>query len=224
MTTFRDHEMSAATKAEHAALLRAAMQTERTLVGGVTHDLNSALQILGDSLYAIKDDTQALLRAAPQASDETTASLSSSLALADDAFGRITAITRVVPGLVVTPNDDTGPVNVEAELCAIVALTRHHWKHRLNVLVDIPTPFAPFWCKWWIVRLAAMRLVMLAAESQQRAPSNYNADRLPSLRITGVLDAECFELRVYFEHAAPTSNIATDPVLMLCARCLYGSI
>jgi len=54
MSTFRDREINAATKAEHAALLRAAMQTGRTLAGGVTHDLNSALQILGDSLYASK--------------------------------------------------------------------------------------------------------------------------------------------------------------------------
>jgi len=217
--------MSAATKAEHAALLRAAMQTGRTLVGGVTHDLNSALQILGDSLYAIKDDTQALLRAAPSVSDETTESLSSSLALADDAFSRITAITRVVPGLVVTPNDESGPINVEAELCAVVALTRHHWKHRLNVLIDMPTPFAPFWCKWWIVRLAAMRMVMLASESQQRAPSKYNADRLPTLRITGVLDTDSFELRMCLEQAPlDSTTMAADSVLTLCAKCLNGSI
>src|SRR3954469_18032947 len=107
MTTFRDREICAAAKAEHAALLRAAMQTGRTLAGGVTHDLNSALQILGDSLYAIRDDTQTLIGGAPLASGEAQASLTASLKLADDAFDRLSAITRVVPDLV-TPPDDAG--------------------------------------------------------------------------------------------------------------------
>jgi hypothetical protein len=225
VTTFRDHEMSAASKAEHAALLRAAMQAGKTVAGGVTHDLNSALQILGDSLYAIRDDTQTLIGAAPRVSGEARTSLIASLRLADDAFERLSAITEVVPNLAMVPPDDAGPIFVEAELLAIVALTRHHWKNRLNVVVDIPTPVPQFWCRWWIVRLAAMRMVMLAADTKQRAPSNFNAERLPMLRITGLLNDGRFELQMVVDHAAGEAGItSSDSVLTLCAKCLSGSI
>jgi len=223
MTTFRDREMSAASKAEHDALLNAAMQTGRTLAGGITHDLNSALQILGDSLYSIKDDTKTLIRAA-RASGETQKNLASSLELADEAFDRIKAITRVVPTLVGS-GEETGPILVEAELRAIVALTRHHWKNRLNVVVDVPSPVPHFWCKWWVARLAAMRMVMLAAESQTPAPRNANPDVLPVLTISGVMDAECFALSVYLETSAGEAIASpTDSVMTLCAESLHGEI
>ena len=71
MTTFRDREISAVSKAEHTALLRAALQT-------------------------------GFVREAPS----------------------VTA--------------HSGPILVEAELRAIVALTHNHWKNRLDVSVDVP--------------------------------------------------------------------------------------
>jgi hypothetical protein len=224
MTTFRDREMNAATKTEHAALLRAAMQTGRTLAGGVTHDLNSALQILGDSLYSIKDDTRTLIRAA-QATGEAQKNLASSLELADEAFDRIRTITRVVPNLVVGSAEDAGPILVEAELRAIVALTRHHWRNRLNVVVDVPPPIPQFWCKWWIARLAAMRMMMLAGESQTCAPSNANRELLPTLMITGAMNADWFELGVSVERSAGEPIVSpTDSVMTLCAKSLGGEI
>jgi len=224
MTTFRDRDINAATKAEHAALLRAAMQTGRTLAGGVTHDLNSALQILGDSLYAIKDDTRTLIRSA-NASGQEQRNISSSLELADEAFDRIKAITRVVPNLVVGSGDETGPIQVEAEFRAIAALTHHHWRNRLNVVVDVSTPMPEFWCKWWIARLAAMRLVMLAAESQSFAPGKSDVKRLPTLTITGAIDGPWFELGVSVE--LPPNDFVVPPadsVMTLCANSLGGEI
>jgi hypothetical protein len=225
VTTFPDRKTSAAGKAEHDALLRAAVQTGRTLAGGVTHDLNSALQILGDSLYAIRDDTQTLMRESPRTSGDATASLAASLKLADDAFDRISAITRVVPNLVVASGDDSGPILVEAELRAVVALTRHHWKNRLAVSVEIPTPIPQFRCRWWIARLAAMRMVMLAAESHQRSPNNFNAERLPVLRLSGVVDGDRFALQMILERSGDQSEITTtDSVVELCAKCLSGEV
>src|SRR5436305_15005753 len=111
--------MSAATKVEHAALLRAAMQTGGAVARGVTHDLNSALQILGDSLYAIRDDTQTLIGHATADTHEARANIAASLKLADDAFTRISAITQVVPNIAITPTDDVGPILIEAELRAL---------------------------------------------------------------------------------------------------------
>ena len=221
MMTFRDRDMHAATKAEHAALLRAAMQTGQTLAGGVTHDLNSALQILGDSLFAIKDDTKTLIRS-KRVSGEAQKSLASSLELADEAFDRIKAITRVVPNLVVGSGDETGPIHVEAELKAIVALTRHHWNNRLDVVVDVAPSIPQFWCKWWIARLAAMRMVMLAADSKAYAPRNAVP---PTLTVGGLMDGEHFELSVTVEPSAVESIVSSaDSVMTLCAKNLGGEI
>src|SRR5436305_10134527 len=105
--------MSAATKVEHAALLRAAMQTGGAVASGVTHDLNSALQILGDSLYAIRDDTQTLIQEDKGASSEARASVDASLKLADDALARLSGIAKVVSNLATSPPDDGAQVLVE---------------------------------------------------------------------------------------------------------------
>jgi hypothetical protein len=125
----------------------------------------------------------------------------------------------LVPGLV----DEAGPINVEAELRAAVALTRHHWAHRVNVIVDAPPGVAPFWGRWWVARLAAMRMLMLAAEGHRRASENFNQNRLPSLRLIGRLIGARFELRTVVDAPALVAS-APDPVLLLCARCLDAEL
>lgn len=158
MTTFRDREISAVSKAEHTALLRAALQT-------------------------------GFVREAPS----------------------VTA--------------HSGPILVEAELRAIVALTHNHWKNRLDVSVEVPDVMPQFWCRWWIVRLAAMRMVMLAAESQPEAPSTVAANHLPSLRVIGKLDGARFELHMHLDRPAGRSTHApVDSILALCAKSLDGEI
>ena len=120
--------------------------------------------------------------------------------------------------------DAEDPVHLEAELRAVVALTRHYWKNRLDVSVDVEASVAPFWCRWRITRLAAMRLVMLAAESQ-REPTNLATDRLPSLSLGGVLEGTAFELRVRLTTPAPEALVSPpDSILTLCARCLGGRV
>ena len=125
----------------------------------------------------------------------------------------------LVPGLV----DEAGPINVEAELRAVVALTRHQWAHRVNVVLDAPPRPAPFWGRWWVARLAAMRMLMLAAEGHRRAPNNFNQNRLPSLRLVGRLLGSRFELRTIADASMPATP-EPDPVLLLCAKCLDGEI
>jgi hypothetical protein len=126
----------------------------------------------------------------------------------------------LVPGLV----DEAGPINVEAELRAVVALTRHHWAHRVNVIVDAPRT-APFCGRWWVARLAAMRMLMLAAEGHPRMPNNFNQSRLPSLRLSGRLADSRFELRTSIDlHVAAPVTPDPDSVLLLCAKCLDGEI
>jgi hypothetical protein len=158
VTTFRDRDMSAVSKAEHTALLRAALQT-------------------------------GFIREAPSVADHS------------------------------------GPILVEAELRAVVALTHNQWKNRLDVSVEVPDVMPQFWCRWWIVRLAAMRMVMLAAESEREAPSTATANGLPSLHIIGKLDGARFELQMRLEgrpDRAPTATV--DSVLGLCAKSLDGAI
>jgi len=125
----------------------------------------------------------------------------------------------LVPGLV----DEAGPINVEAELRAVVALTREQWAHRVNVVLDAPPRTAPFWGRWWVARLAAMRMLMLGAEGHRRAPNNFNQSRLPSLRLVGRLVGSRFELRTVADSSGSAES-APDPVLLLCAKCLDGEI
>jgi hypothetical protein len=125
----------------------------------------------------------------------------------------------LVPGLV----DEAGPINVEAELRAVVALTRDQWAHRVNVVVDAPPRTAPFWGRWWVARLAAMRMLMLGAEGHRRAPNNFNPNRLPTLRLSGRLVGSRFELRTVADGPALAGS-EPDSVLLLCAKCLDGEI
>jgi hypothetical protein len=125
----------------------------------------------------------------------------------------------LVPGLV----DEAGPINVEAELRAAAALTRHHWANRVNVVIDTPRHTAPFVGRWWVARLATMRMLMLGAEDHRRAPDNFNQGRLPSLRLVGRLADSRFELRTIVDRPARVAS-EPDPVLLLCARCLDGEI
>src|SRR5215217_3031993 len=87
------------------------------------------------------------------------------------------ALQILVPALV----DEVGPINVEAELRAIVALTHQHWKHRLSIRVDIPEQTPAFWSRWWIARLAAMRMLMLAAETHRGMRHGLDAAQLPDV-------------------------------------------
>jgi hypothetical protein len=176
LNTVRDNGDHRATAADRIALYLAEMQNSRVLGGGVAHDQEAALEILGGALC-------------------------------------------LVPGLV----DESGPINVEAELLAVVALTRHHWAHRVNVVVDSPARTAPFWGRWWVARLAAMRMLMLGAEGHRRVPNNFNPNRLPSVRLIGRLSGSRFEIRTIADPPVRTA-VEPDPVLLLCARSLDGEI
>jgi len=139
----------------------------------------------------------------------------------DSALEILGGALSLVPGLV----DEAGPINVEAELRAIVALTRSHWAHRVNIIVDTPIRTAAFWGRWWVARLAAMRMLMLACESHKRAPNNFNQSRLPALRLIGRLNGSRFEIRTTVDSQSDAFDIPRpDLVLILCARCLEGEI
>jgi len=139
----------------------------------------------------------------------------------DSALEVLGGALSLVPGLV----DESSPISIEAELRAIVALTRHHWVHRVNIVVDTPLRSAPFRGRWWVARLAAMRMLMLAAEPHTQAPANFNQSRLPRLRLTGRLVGTRFEIRTTVDTLeSPIQIKAPDSVLVLCAKCLDGEI
>jgi hypothetical protein len=225
VTPAHNDETRAALAAECVALLQAALQTRRLLGPAGAHDLNSALRSPGHARYASKNATRESLNGHTITPGETASVFELLGSDDDDAFERLSAISQVVPNLVPALTEEAGPIHVDSELRAIVALTRHHWKHRLNVSVERPLPMSPFWCRWWIARLAAMRMVMLAAESRQRAPSNFNPERLPAACIGGRLDGSRFVLWISCgESVIPRGDLVHDSVLALCARCLSGEI
>jgi hypothetical protein len=226
VTPAHNDETRAALAAESVALLQAALQTRRLLGPAGALDLNSALRAPGNARYASKNDGRESRNGRTMTPSEAASAFELALGSDDDdAFERLSAISQVVPNLVPALTEEAGPIHVDSELRAIVALTRHHWKDRLNVSVERPLPMSPFWCRWWIARLAAMRMIMLAAESRQRAPSNFNPERLPAACIGGRLDGPRFVLWISCgESVIPRGELVHDAVLALCARCLGGEI
>ncbi|MEP6491257.1 MAG: hypothetical protein ABJF01_01175 [bacterium] len=157
--------------ADDAELIRTAMRFSRQLAGGVTHDLNSTLQCVGDALFAIREDTRALVDAESADVAGLSAALEASLALADEAFDRLGVIARVVPELIPQVTEGARPVNLMRELQDIAALTRPLWKNRIDLSVEIASSSEPFACVWWVVGVAATRMVMAAAELSPRVPT-----------------------------------------------------
>jgi hypothetical protein len=212
------------------ALLEAAMGSGRGIAGGITHDLNSALQCLGDALFAIRDDAQIALENGTTGADVAMASLAPSLSLADEAFSRISSLALVIPNLVPRVGEETGPIKLEAELQGLVALTRHHWRNRIHILIEIEPEIRPFWCAWWIVRLATVRLLLAAIESQRAAAGHVGREDLPRVRIVATQHENMVSLRVFgdgrpIDPSRPaTTGDELDAILLLCARRLGGDV
>lgn len=218
--------------AERVLLLQAAMRAGRQVAGGVAHDLNSALQCLGDALFVLREDLQRLGVDSP-AAESAVQALTATLGHADSAFERLRDTTRIVPHLIPGLADETGPVDLGTELRAVVATTRHHWKGRLEISVEAQAIDAPFWCTWWIARLAMQRMLLLAVDAQQSTPSPTRL-RPMRLRLIGTRAGDEVEVRAVLDVAppdepaddvvTPNAGVGLDSVLCLCATHLRGEV
>lgn len=223
---------SAPESGEDVALLHAAMHSGREIAGAITHDLNSALQCLGDALFAIREDLQCAADNRPNGTGMPIGALASSLRLADDSLQRLTEVTRTIPSLVPQLAEETGPISLGTELLSLVALTWHHWRNRVHVLVEVEPSTGSFWCNWWVARLAALRMLLDAIDAQPARAGEYSRRELPRIRVVAAMKGEDVELRVssepFNERAGETGPAAgrnePDPVLMLCARRLGGIV
>jgi hypothetical protein len=217
--------------AEYAALLHAAMFSGRQLAGGVTHDLNSTLQCLGDALYAIREDIHVVQHGSPS-NVVAHESLAESLQLADDAFRKMTDASRLMAGLVPRVADEDGPIHLGREIPGLVSLTWHHWRHRLEIETHVAADVVPFWCPWWVARLGVVRLVLIAIESQRTTSGSFSRAEPRPFRLVASMRNEWVEIRASFsadvetlERAAtPDGAGSIDPVLTLCAKRLGGGV
>lgn len=227
--TRRDVESHALDSVDDSALLRDAMGSSRSLAGGITHDLNSALQALGDALFAVRDDTQNALDN-DAGSELSMAMLAPSLGLADDAFHRLCSLALAVPHLVPSVAEESGPIKLGTEMPMLVSLIRHHWRNRVQVFVEIDSNVGPFWCTWWVARLAILRLLMTSIEAARAFGGNAEREELPRLRIIATRQEQTLEVRAIGNAKAGDENRTTvrhddlDPTLVLCAERLAGSV
>jgi hypothetical protein len=217
---------------EDLALLEAAMHSGRDIAGGITHDLNAALQGLGDALFAIREDLQCAADNRPNGTGMPIGALASSLRLADDSLQRLTEITRTIPNLVPQLADESGPISLGTELLSLVALTWHHWRNRVHVLVEVEPSVGAFWCTWWIARLAALRMLLDVIDAHRPTEAAYSRRELSRIRFIAAMRGDEIELRVSSEpsneNAADGRSIGKrdepDPIVMLCARRLGGTV
>jgi len=225
--TRRDPESQASNAQDDSALLRDAMGSSRSLAGGITHDLNSALQALGDALFAVRDDTQNAVDG-NAASELSMATFAPSLGLADDAFHRLCSLALAVPHVVPSVAEENGPIKLGMKIPMLVSLIRHQWRNRVQILVEIDSSVGSFWCTWWVARLAILRLLMTSIEAARTFREGADADELPRLRITATQMEQTLEIRAIGGSAAGTNGVAEhgdrDATLVLCAKRLEGNV
>ncbi len=208
------------------ALLQAVVWMERRLVGGVTHDLNSALQCLGDALSSIRQDVMQVMNDAGSARRIGSGELATSLRLANEAYERLSSVSVAVPNLAARVADETGPINLSLELLNIVALTSHEWRGRVQVVVDAEPNTAPFWCRWWVARLAILRLFIATIDAHRDA----RGDELARLHLAGTRREDVVEIRIWIEGGKGARELreragqAEDAVLSLCVQRLEGTL
>ncbi|HEX3866024.1 MAG TPA: hypothetical protein VHV78_04695 [Gemmatimonadaceae bacterium] len=226
-------DLAAATLADDAALLDAALRLGRQIVGGVAHDLNSAMQGLGDALFVIGEEVNGVLDGIPDDAGlvaDMATRIRESLQLADSAFHRLTSAGRGVSDLIPAMDEESEPIDLRTELDELVSLTAHQWRHRLDVSVVVDPAMPTFTCTWWIARLAAARLFQIAAESHPNRRGG--SDRsLPRFRMIASESEGFVVLRVLCDQPstdiAPPTPIAPrhgDPTLRLCASRLSGEV
>ena len=224
-STTRRKETQPHATTDDLALLQAAMGSGRQIAGGITHDLNSALQCLGDALFAIREDIQTAMDRGAESGDLSMATLGPSLRVADDAFHRLANTALTIPTLIPRLVEETGPISLGAELVGLVALTSHRWRNRVQVLVEVDPTVSPFWCTWWVARLAALRLLLNGIEAL-RGRTVPSGQETPCLRLVGSQQAEIVELRLCVErNGAVVSDLEDlDPTLVVCAKRLGGDV
>ncbi|HEY4129277.1 MAG TPA: hypothetical protein VGM50_01570 [Gemmatimonadaceae bacterium] len=208
------------------ALLQAVAWMERRIVGGVAHDLNSALQCLGDSLSSIRQDVMQVMNDPAAVRRVASGELATSMRLANEAFDRLNAVAVAVPNLAARVADETGPINLGLELLNIVALTAHEWRGRAQVVVDAEPNTAPFWCRWWVARLAILRLLLATIDAHGDA----RGDESAPLHLAGTRRDDIVEIRVWVDGTSGAREFreraghSDDAVLGLCIQRLEGSL
>jgi hypothetical protein len=208
-----------------SGLLAAVVRRARYASAGITHDLNSALQCLGDALFAIRQDAFQLVDEHSAGAPAVAAELASSLRLAEDAYDRINSAARAVPHLL--PRlERLRNVSVGAELLDLVSLVQHDWRHRFNVRVLIDPPVGAITCDWWIARHVVLGL--LAHLIERNTPS---ATRVPrGLAIIVSAADGILEIRMTIDTPEGVSSVTafgeiTDSAdLASCARQLDAEI
>jgi hypothetical protein len=226
--TRRDQESPASNSQDDSALLRDAMGSSRSLAGGITHDLNSALQALGDALFAVRDDAQTALDDTA-AGERSMATFAPSLGLADDAFHRLCSLALAVPHLVPSVAEENGPIKLDMKIPMLVSLIRHQWRNRVQILVEIDSSVGSFWCTWWVARLAILRLLMTSIEAARTGRDGADLAELPRLRITATQTEQTLEIRAIGGAGAAHNDRVAEPndldaTLVLCVKRLKGDV
>ncbi len=214
--------------AADAALLDAALRLGRQVASGAAHDLNSALQSLGDALFIIGEDVGAALSGA--CDDGTVERVRESIRLAGKAHQRTIAASRALSGLIPEMDDESSPVDLRGELDALIAITTHQWKQRLDVSAVVDPAMPVFTCAWWAARLAALQLILIAAELHPRRRVAVS-EPLPRFRMIASESEGSVVLRVICDQPPEQAGVSAvgfagyaDPTLRLCAERLGGEV
>jgi hypothetical protein len=182
---------------EDISILYALMSSGRVTLAGVTHEINSALQCLGDSLWAIRDDIAAAHSGASEGAVGRCRDIEETLTVAESALARLGTTTKRLPDLIPNPLAHSDAVDVRAELESIAALAHHQWKHYCTVSVESN---AVVMCDdWWVARVAAAQMLAIAIGWERGDTLSPRAPGLGHIRMYASHKGAAAELRVVLE-------------------------
>jgi nitrogen-specific signal transduction histidine kinase len=159
-----------------SAELEQFLLSTRRVAAGLTHELNSALQCLGDALFTL-DEAQA------EIVSTRIGDIRESLRIAEDACSRLTEVAQSVAELVPPISHQERTVSLAGELRRVGELTRHFWKNTFNLVVSVEPGLGPIRCDWWAIRQVIVRLILDACDTASRSASRTTRTTRPTLEL-----------------------------------------
>jgi hypothetical protein len=208
-----DAETSAA--AIDGTLMLETLRLGRDLSLGLAHDVNSALQCLGDSLFAIREDVGPLLDDSASARGDARHGVPISLRMAADVSDRLLEVGVALAELLPRISSIPERIDLRRELPSLVALTAPKWRKRVAVELDIPVGNTEVTCVWWVLRLGALRLLLALID----ASGELGGDTGIVVRLAvaiGVADVEIVGSLIASGASAVCAARDPDPVLAAC--------
>jgi nitrogen-specific signal transduction histidine kinase len=167
--------------ADDRALHVQLLQSSRQMARGLSHDVNSALQILSHAVFVL-DGSLAGVRASCPA--ELADEVCEAAERMEAAFSRLKDLSRTLAELVPPLSADGGPVTLQIEIPLVVALTKHEWRQHAEISLYVDPRVPAIQAPRAEIRQGLIDLVLGAARAKEGGAAGARSnDLLRQVRI-----------------------------------------